>query len=119
VLLLLVPILLVQSVVPGVGDESNSILTHGSGLATIDCPDGSSVETDVAFVAMYYINGTILGNWTLDNVNSFSSSANGFSEGLIYSGNLYTGRFNLQGETYNSQEHINLCDLAIFAPELK
>jgi hypothetical protein len=91
-------------------------IIHGGGMASIGCPDGSSVDTDVSFVAMKFANGTILGNWTIDSTESVSSPINGFNQGPIYQGNLSTGHFNIQGETYNLQEQINLCASPIFAP---
>jgi hypothetical protein len=95
---------------------ANSIVIHGGGMASIGCPDGSSVNTDISFVAVKPGNGTILGNWTIDSTESVSSPINGFNQGLIYQGNLSTGHFNIQGETYNPQEQINLCASPIFAP---
>ena len=38
------------------------------------------------------------------------------NQGLIYRGDLSTSHFNIQGETYNPQEQINLCASPIFAP---
>jgi hypothetical protein len=67
---------------------TNSIVIHGGGLASIGCPDGSSVDTDVSFVAVKSGNGTILGNSTIDYTESMSSSINGFNQGQIYQGNL-------------------------------
>jgi hypothetical protein len=56
---------------------TNSIIIHGGGMASIGCPDGSSVDTDISFVAMKPSNGTILGNWTIDSTESMSSPING------------------------------------------
>jgi hypothetical protein len=95
---------------------TNSTIIHGGGTASIDCPDGSSVDTDVSFVAMKFANGTILGNWTIDSTEGMSLPTNGFNQGPIYRGNLSTGQFNIQGETYNPQEQINLCASPMFAP---
>lgn len=95
---------------------TNSTVIHGGGIASIDCPDGSSVDTDVSFVAIKFANGTILGNWTIDSIEGMSLSTNGFNQGPIYRGNLSTGHFDIQGETYNLQEQINLCASPMFAP---
>lgn len=96
--------------------NSTTVVIHGGGMASIDCPDGSSVDTDVSFVAMIFANGTILGNWTIDSTEGTSLPTNGFNQGPIYRGNLSTGHFNIRGETYNPQEQINLCASPMFAP---
>jgi len=96
--------------------NSTTTVIHGGGMASIDCPDGSSVDTDVSFVAMIFANGTILGNWTIDSTDGISLPTNGFNQGPIYLGNSSTGHFNIRGETYNPHEQINLCASPMFAP---
>jgi hypothetical protein len=61
-------------------------------------------------------NGTILGNWTIDSTENISSEPNSFNQGPIYRGNLSIGYFNIQGETYNSEEQISICSSPVFAP---
>ena len=100
----------------GTGQTSNSTVIHGGGTASIGCPDGSAVDTVVSFVAEKLVNGTIVGNWTIDSTEDTSVSMNGFSHGPIYQGNLSREHFNVQGETYNQQEEINLCASPVFAP---
>jgi hypothetical protein len=95
---------------------SNSTTIHGGGIANIGCPDGSTVNTVVSFVAAKLANGTIAGNWTLSTGESMSASTNGFSQGSIYQGNLSMEHFNIQGETFNPQEEINVCSSPLFAP---
>jgi hypothetical protein len=95
---------------------SNSTIIHGGGTASINCPDGSTVNTVVSFVAAKLTNGTIAGNWTLSSTEGMSVSTNGFSQGPIYQGNLSTEHFNIQGETFNPQEEINMCASPLFAP---
>jgi hypothetical protein len=95
---------------------SNSTIIHGGGTASIGCPDGSTVNTVVSFVASKLANGTIAGNWTLGSTEGMSVSTNGFIQGPIYQGNLSTEQFNIQGETFNPQEEINLCASPLFAP---
>jgi hypothetical protein len=85
-------------------------------MTSIDCPDGSSVESDLSFVVAKSDNETILGNWTIDSTKNISSKSNGFNQGPIYRGNLSTGYFNIQGETYNSEEEISICSSPVFAP---
>ena len=97
-------------------NPTTTTVIHGGGMASIDCPDGSSVDTDVSFVAMIFTNGTILGNWTIDSTEGTSLPTNGFNQGPIYRGNLSTDQFNIRGETYNPQEQINLCASPVFAP---
>jgi hypothetical protein len=97
-------------------NPTTTTIIHGGGMASIDCPDGSSVDTDVSFVAMIFANGTIQGNWTIDTTEGTSLPTNGFNQGPIYRGNLSTGHFNIRGETYNPQEQINLCASPMFAP---
>ena len=95
---------------------SNSIIIHGGGMASIGCPDGSSVVTDISFDAVKSVNGTILGNWTIDSTESLSLPTNGFNQGPIYLANLTTSSFYFQGETNNPQEQISLCSSPLFAP---
>ena len=115
-LLLLFPLLIQIGYATEQTTNSTTTVIHGGGMASIDCPDGSSVDTDVSFVAMISSNGTILGNWTIDTTEGTSLSTNGFNQGPIYRGNLSTGHFNIRGETYNPQEQINLCASPVFAP---
>jgi hypothetical protein len=95
---------------------TNSIIIHGGGMASIGCPDGSSVVTDISFDAVKSVNGTILGNWTIDSTESMSLPTNGFNQGPIYLANLTTSSFYFQGETNNPQEQISLCSSPLFAP---
>jgi hypothetical protein len=95
---------------------SNSTIIHGGGTVSIGCPDGSTVNTAVSFVASKLANGTITGNWTLGSTEGISVSMNGLSQGPIYQGNLSMEQFNVQGETFNQQEEINLCASPLFAP---
>jgi hypothetical protein len=95
---------------------SNSIIIHGGGTANIGCPDGSTLNTIVSFVAANSANGTIAGNWTLSSTGGISVSTNGFSQGPIYQGNLSMEQFNIQGETFNPHEEINLCASPLLAP---
>ena len=95
---------------------SNSTIIHGGGTASIGCPDESTVNTVVSFVAAKLANGTITGNWTLSSTEGMNVSMNGFSQGPIYQGDLSMQQFNIQGETFNPQEEINLCASPLFAP---
>ena len=95
---------------------TNSTMIHGGGMTSIVCPDGSSVDTDLSFVVVKSGNGTILGNWTIDSTENISSEPNSFNQGPIYRGNLSIGYFNIQGETYNSEEQISICSSPVFAP---
>jgi hypothetical protein len=100
----------------GIGQASKSTIIHGGGAASIGCPDGSTVDTVVSFVAEKLANRTIAGNWTIDSLEDAGVSMNSFSHGPIYQGNLSMEHFNIQGETYNQQEEINLCASPVFAP---
>jgi hypothetical protein len=115
-LLLSFPLLIQMGYATEQTTNSTTTVVHGGGMASIDCPDGSSVDTDVSFVAMIFANGTILGNWTIDSTDGTRLPTNGFNQGPIYRGNLSTGHFNIRGETYNPQEQINLCASPMFAP---
>ena len=100
----------------GTGQTSNFTVIHGGGTASVGCPDGSNVDTVVSFVAEKLANGTVAGYWTIDSIEDMGVSMNGFSHGRIYQGNLSLEHFNIQGETYNQQEEINLCASPVFAP---
>ena len=100
----------------GTGQTSNSTAIHGGGTTSIGCPDGSTVDTAVSFVAEKLANGIITGNWTIDSIEDTGVSMDGFSHGPIYQGNLSMEQFYIQGETYNQQEEINLCATPVFAP---
>jgi hypothetical protein len=52
----------------------------------------------------------------MDSIEDTGVSMNDFSHGPIYRGNLSMEQFYIQGETYNQQEEINLCDSPVFAP---
>jgi hypothetical protein len=95
---------------------ANSIIVHGGGMANIECPGGSSVDTDISFDAVKSVNGTILGNWTIDSTESTSLPTNGFNHGPIYLAKLTTSSFYFQGETNYPQEQISLCSSPLFAP---
>jgi hypothetical protein len=95
---------------------SSSAVIHGGGNASIGCPDGSTVNTVVSFVAEKLANGTIVGNWTMESKEGMSESNNGLAQGPIYQGYLSTEYFNVQGETFNPQEQINICASPNFAP---
>ena len=81
-----------------IAEGCNSFLIHGGGIANINCPEGSSVQGDVAFVAVKNRNTTISGNWTIDGFDNLGSSAKDLRQGLFYGGNLSTVQFNLQRE---------------------
>ena len=68
----------------GTGQTSNSTAIHGGGTTSIGCPDGSTVDTAVSFVAQKLANGTIIGNWTIDSIEDTGALMNGFSHGPIY-----------------------------------
>jgi hypothetical protein len=94
---------------------ANFTTIHGGGMTNIDCPDGSSVDSDLSFVVAKSDNETILGNWTINSVENISSESNGFNQGPIYRGNLSTEYFNIQGEMYNPKEEISICSSPVFA----
>jgi hypothetical protein len=52
---------------------ANFTTIHGGGMTNIDCPDGSSVDSDLSFVVARSGNGTILGNWIIDSTENMSS----------------------------------------------
>jgi hypothetical protein len=90
----------------GTGQTSNSTSIHGGGTTSIGCPDGSTVDTAVSFVAEKLANGIMTGNWTIDSIEDTGVSMDGFSHGPIYQGNLSMEQFYIQGETYNQQEEM-------------
>jgi hypothetical protein len=87
-LLNLVLFFLFTQIAFGTGQTSSSTTIHGGGTTSIGCPDGSTVDTAVSFVAEKLANGTITGNWTIDSIEDTGVSMNGFSHGPIYQGNL-------------------------------
>ena len=98
--------------------NNNSIMIHGGGTGTVICPDGSSVQTNIAFIAVSSDkNGKVSGNWTLDDFGDPNLSGTVSMQGPIYTGKLITiNNYNLSGETHNPQEKIRLCNPPLFAP---
>ncbi|MGH9995750.1 MAG: hypothetical protein ACRD4J_11020 [Nitrososphaeraceae archaeon] len=97
----------------------HSISIHGGGLGTITCPIGSSVDTNLSFIANSFSNGTIVGNWTLYSFNSNSFNTNSLGsivQGPVYSGNISLSSYVLEGETVDRQDRIFLCNPPLFGP---
>ncbi|MGH9979384.1 MAG: hypothetical protein ACRD8Z_26645 [Nitrososphaeraceae archaeon] len=109
-----------QGSYPALADTTeHSISIHGGGIGTIACPMGSSVDTNLSFIANSFSNGTIVGNWTLysfgsDNFNS--NSPGSIVQGPIYSGNISLSNYVLEGETVGQQDRIFLCNPPLFGP---
>jgi len=99
------------------GTLSNSTSVRGGGTGSIDCPMGSSVDTNLSFVAIStnsFNNRTITGNWTF---YSFDSDGPGnIVQGVLYSGNIGTSGYELEGETLDQQDRIMLCEPPLFGP---
>jgi len=99
------------------GTLSNSTSVRGGGTGTIVCPTGSSVDTNLSFVAVSsnsFNNRTITGNWTF---YSFDSSGPGnIVQGVLYSGNVSASGYELEGETLDQQDRIMLCEPPLFGP---
>ena len=112
------PLFLISNAQEQENTNNNSIMIHGGGMGTVVCPDGSSVQTDIAFIAISLDkNGKVSGNWTLDDFGDPNLSGTVSTQGPIYTGNLITiNNYNLSGETRNPQEKIRLCNPPLFAP---
>lgn len=93
------------------------LLIHGGGRGTIICVDGSAVQSDVSFIiAVSKDQGTITGNWTINDFSDPYVSGSVVSGGPIYGGNADLSQYNVTGETHNSKEKIRLCNPPLFAP---
>lgn len=99
------------------GTLSNSTSVRGGGTGSIVCPMGSSVDTNLSFVAVSsnsFNNRTITGNWTF---YSFDSNGPGnIVQGVLYSGNVGASGYELEGETLDQQDRIMLCEPPLFRP---
>jgi hypothetical protein len=99
------------------GTLSNSTSVRGGGTGSIVCPMGSSVDTNLSFVAISsnsFNNRTITGNWTF---YSFDSNGPGdIVQGVLYSGNIGASGYELDGETLDQQDRIMLCEPPLFGP---
>jgi hypothetical protein len=91
-----------------------STSVRGGGTGTITCPVGSSLETNLSFVAVSSHNGTLIGNWTL---YSFDSNGPGdVVQGVLYRGNTSLSGYEIEGETVDQQDRIMICDPPLFGP---
>jgi hypothetical protein len=62
------PLFLISNAQEQENSNNNSIMIHGGGMGAVVCPDGSSVQTNIAFIAISSDkNGKVSGNWTLDD----------------------------------------------------
>lgn len=99
------------------GIQSNSTTVRGGGTGSIICQMGSSVDTNLSFVALFpnsFNNRTITGNWTF---YSFDSNGPGnIVQGVLYSGNVAASGYELEGETLDQQDRIMICEPPLFGP---
>lgn len=94
-----------------------SLLIHGGGRGTIICIDGSAVQSDISFIITISKNqGTIGGNWTINDFSDPYVSGSVVTGGPVYGGNADLSQYNVTGETYNTKEKIRLCNPPLFAP---
>jgi len=112
------PLFLISNAQEQENSNNNSIMIHGGGMGAVVCPDGSSVQTNIAFIAISsHKNGKVSGNWTLDDFGDPNLSGTVSTQGSIYTGGSITiNNYNLSGETHNPQEKIRLCNPPLFAP---
>ena len=94
---------------------ADSIIIHGGGSGNIECADGSQAPSDIAFIVIF-VNGSALGNWTLDNFNDPVNPGTVLSRGTIYSGNASISQYDVIGDTHNIKEEIKLCNPPLFTP---
>jgi hypothetical protein len=94
---------------------ANSYIIHGGGSGSISCSDGSVPKANIAFIILS-ANGTVRGNWTLDNLNDPVNPGTVFSVGEIFSGNASLSQYEANGETRNIREVIKLCNPPLFSP---
>jgi hypothetical protein len=94
---------------------ADSYIIHGGGSGSIRCTDGSVPKANIAFIIIS-ANGTVRGNWTLDNLNDPVNPGTVFSVGEIFSGNASLTQYEANGETRNIQEVIELCNPPLFSP---
>lgn len=92
----------------------HSTSVRGGGIGTITCPMGSSVDTNLSFVAISSPNGTLIGNWTFYSFDS--TSPGNIVQGELYTGNVSVSDYELEGETVDQQDGIMLCDPPLFGP---
>jgi hypothetical protein len=94
---------------------ADSYIIHGGGSGSISCSDGSFPKANIAFI-IYSANGTVRGNWTLDNLNDPINPRTVFSVGEIFSGNASLTQYEASGKTRNIQEVIKFCNPPLFSP---
>src|SRR5574341_1931551 len=90
-------------------------LIRGSGSGKVTCPDGTQNQANVAFIILS-VNGTVQGNWTLDDFDEQTNQGTFFTEGKIYDGNVSLNQFRVVGNSDNIEEQIKLCNPHVFTP---
>jgi hypothetical protein len=104
-----------QSILERSTASANSYIIHGGGSGSIRCSDGSVPIANIAFIILS-ANGTVRGNWTIDNLNDPANPGTVFSVGKIFSGNASLSQYEVNGETRNIREVIRLCNPPFFSP---
>lgn len=94
---------------------ATSIIIHGGSSGSVSCGDGSLAKSNIAFIILS-ANGTVEGNWTLDNLNDPTNPGTVFTVGEIFSGNVSLSHYKVNGETRNINEVIKLCNPPLFSP---
>lgn len=95
--------------------SATSIVIHGGATGSVTCGDGSHAKANIAFIILSF-NGSLQGNWTLDNLNDLTNHGTVFTAGKIFSGNVSSNQYNVNGETRNFKDAIRLCNPPLFSP---
>ncbi len=93
--------------------DDGSEQVHGGGIGYITCPDGSSLQANIAFV-VFKINGKIsTANWSINELSSVQSPSPGFVSGMFNVVNLSSHEYQISGQKVNESQ---FCEPPVSVP---